>query len=273
MRIMSRIVFSMEPLKARKILSPYGLPIKITHNVQDIFLDTNTSLYIDLNKLLNDLNIDFSELKEYIYSVEEIETAELLRMIPDSYCGYPQPDINRGFREMSFDVHSACNNCLNGMLQIKPLRIIKPRMNKNDISGIHWIYEYVLSAKLKRLIMDEKLTGCDFWPLLDYKNQTAFDEYSQLFITNVMPKMSSKAKIIKTVGFEPCSCGKKGFALEGVPVYERRNFGEIKDFNKTTEWLGGIKTTWQLPIVSQRVYSLFKKHKISGVRFEPVMVL
>lgn len=85
--------------------------------------------------------------------------------------------------------------------------------------------------------------------------------------------MSSKAEIIRAPDVKVCECRKKGFMLKGIPVYDRVSLKANKDFNKTCEWLGGAEMTWQLPIVTKRVHDLFQKHKIRGVRFEPVKII
>ena len=88
-----------------------------------------------------------------------------------------------------------------------------------------------------------------------------------------MPPMSKEAQIVRAKDVKACECGKKGYTLKGLAVYERSSLKDIKDFNKTYEWLGGGESTWQFPIVTKRVYELFKREKIRGVRFEPVKIV
>ena len=267
MRIQSKIIFHMEPSSAEKILVPLGLPVKKTDTMQVVNIFVDLSQYIDLITTLTSMKVYFSDRQE------EIEESELLTIIPNAYCGYPQPDMDGSFREISYDINSACSKCSNGMIQNAPLRMVKPKLGKNDITGIHWVYEYVITLKLKNLIEQAGLTGHEFWPLIDHKKKTPFEELYQLFIKNVMPPMSTKANIVRSPGIELCDCGKTGFMLKGIPAYERESLKSIQDFNKTHEWLGGMKGTWQLPIVSKRVYDLVKENNIRGVRFEPVQLI
>lgn len=266
-------MFHMEPSKAEKILSPFGLKTKMTDTMQAVELFTDTSQYTDLIKILTDLKVDFSEFKEETYSTKELAESEFLRMIPNAYCGYPQPEMDGSFREVSYDLNSACSQCSQGKLQKAPLRILLPKMGKNDISGIHWVYEYVITQRLKELIEKEGFTGYEFWPLINHKTGKPFEDFYQLFFAETMPPMSKGAKIVPAPGVKQCDCGKKGYMLKETPVYERSTIALVKDFNKTFEWVGGGETTWQLPIISKRVYDFLKKNQVKGVWFIPVKVI
>jgi uncharacterized protein YqfB (UPF0267 family) len=267
----------MEPRQIETILSSLGISLKFNakDTMQVFNLFTNTEEYLKLIEKLQSLGIDYSELTEEVYSQEEIESAEFLQIIPNVYCGYPQPEGEISFREVSYDINSKCPKCEQGKIQNAPLRVLKPKMGKNDIAALHWIYEFVITFRLKELISVEGLTGCEFWPLIDHRRNTKLDDVYQLFFTRMMPPMSRQTNIIRADGIEMCDCGKMGYTIKGIPVYERQaiNMNALQDFNKSYEWLGGGKTTWQMQIVSKRVYNLFVKHKIRGVRFEPVKVI
>ncbi|MCK4259809.1 MAG: hypothetical protein KAX49_12570 [Halanaerobiales bacterium] len=59
------------------------------------------------------------------------------------------------------------------------------------------------------------------------------EDVYQLFITGLMPSMSSKTKISRVESTKICKCDKKGHSLEGIPVYNRVTIHDIKDFNKS----------------------------------------
>lgn len=266
----------MEPSEAEKILPPFGLKTKKTDTMQVAEIFTDTTQYIDLIKILTELNVDFSEFKEDVYSKEEIESSELLRMIPNAYCGYPKPDMDDGYMEVSYNYNSGCSYCSQGKLQNAPLRMLSPKMGRNDISGIHWVYEYVVTQRLKNLIEKEGFTGYEFWPVINHKTSKPFEDFYQLFIAGTMPSMSKEAKIVPAPGVKQCDCRKKGYMLKETPVYERNaiaSVASVRDFNKTFEWVGGGETTWQLPIISKRVYDFIKNNQIRGVWFIPVKVI
>lgn len=273
MRKLSKVIFHMNTDEAEKILSPLGFSAICGRRMQVAESYMDTAQYNDLIAILNKYAIEYTEYIEEVFSEQEIESAELLRMIPNAYCGYPLPDLDGGYVEVSYDVQSGCPHCEQGKLQNAPLRIKAPKMGRNDIAGLHWIYEYVITQRLKEFTKQAQLTGCEFWSIIDHRKNVERTEVCQLFIANIMPPISPKTNIERAPGIKPCECGKKGYYNRGLFIYDKSALIGIKDFNKTYEWLGGGESTWQLPIVTQRVNTLFKKNKIKGVRFEPVKVI
>ncbi len=124
------------------------------------------------------------------------------------------------------------------------------------------------------MLEKEGFTDVEYWNVVWYKKNEYFSDIYQLFINNVMPKMSSETNI-EPSGEKICECGKSGYYLEdGQQIkYDRESLRDIKDFNKTSEWLGGMKMAWQFPIVTKRVYDFFKKNKIKALLYEPVAVI
>ncbi len=72
---------------------------------------------------------------------------------------------------MSYEIKTGCSECLNGMMQINPFWMKKQKMGRNDISSLYWIYEFIVTSKLKSLIDNEKLEGYEFWPIIDYRKK------------------------------------------------------------------------------------------------------
>jgi hypothetical protein len=269
-KIKSKILFHMSPEKTKSMLDLLGIEAKVEtkDTLQAISLFTDTEQYINLIQKLNELSVDYSESKEKVYSKRDLDSAQLFRMIANVYCGYPQPEE---YEKVSYDLKTGCPDCSNGMIQNAPLRILKPKIWLNDVYGVHWIYEYVTTEKFRELIEREQFTGFEFWPIINHRTNKKHDDIFQLFITGTMPPMNPEA-IIES-GIEPCKCGKRGYTLKDIPIYMNDSIKEIKDFNKSIEWLGGMLGSWQIPIVSKQVYRFFVKNKIRGLRFEPVKVI
>lgn len=273
MRIQSRIIFHMDPPEAEQLLSKFNLSAKKNQRMQVVKLFVDSDYYLQLTQELVRRGVEFSEYKTEVYSKKEIETSELLRIIPNTYCGYPQPEMDDSYFEVSYDPNSVCPKCLQGGVQKNPFQMFKPKIGKSDIAGIHWVLELIITQRLKEIIEAEGLTGVEFWPVVNYRKKTEYEGLYQLFITNEMPPMSPEAEIVRAPDVRECECGKKGYVRKGVPVYSRESLVNIKDFNKTHEWLGGGETTWQSKIVTKKVYDLFQQHKVRGVRFEPVKII
>ena len=207
MRIRSRVVFHLEQSKAKEMLSPLGFKIRDdTMQVVKIFNDTKK--YKKLIKMLTILNINYTEFYEEVYSKGELDSAEILCMIPKSYCGYPQPEDE--YEEFSYDKESACPSCSQGMRQINPIRMNKPKIGMNDISALHRIFEFIITRKLLNMMQKENFTGYEIWPVINHRKNIERDDVFQLMITGKMPPMSSAANIIRTETINPnYSCSSK----------------------------------------------------------------
>jgi hypothetical protein len=109
MRVKSRIVFVMESVQAEKILTVIGQSIsKDGDDVHVVELFEDTEEYIYLIDELRKRDIDISETKEEVYSNKELLASELLQVVPNSYCGYPQPESDFSFLDVSFDSNVGC---------------------------------------------------------------------------------------------------------------------------------------------------------------------
>lgn len=272
MRVKSQLVFHANPNYVESLFQKYKQKLTKNDTMQVVYFFIDTPEYMEFKHILEDMKIDYSEFKEVTYSKDELDKAQLLRMIPKNYCGYPQPEDE--YEEVSYEMNSRCPICLQGGIQKAPFRMLKPKMGANDISGIHWVCEYVITHKLRDLIERENFLGIEFWPIIHHKSNMEIEGVCQLYITNVMPQMDPKSEIVRAPGIDACKCGKKGYYMpDSEPIYEKSTLNNIKDLNKTSEWLGGAHSTWQLPIVSNRFYEFIKKEKIKGVWFIPIGVI
>lgn len=271
MRIKSRILFDMERMQAEKLLQPIKKSADKNDTLQVVELFNDTREYDYLMNELNKLGIEITEQKDNVYSQAEMNTALLLQIVPNSYCGYPQPED--GYLEASFDINTGCKKCSYGRIQNRPLRLHKPRIGENDIFGVWWLTVLVITTKLKNIIEQEKLTGCEIWPIIDHNKKTEFEDLYQLYISSELPTMSSKTNIIMNYDHKCDLCGRGECFMKGDKIYERSSLKAVKDFNLSKEWFGSCLGIWQVPFVSQRVYRLFQEHDIKGVRFIPVTVV
>jgi hypothetical protein len=283
MKVKARIVFDMELIKAEKVLLPIRKPVsKDGDNVHVVELFTDTKEYSYLIDELNKLGADISETRENIYTKEELAASELLQIIPNSYCGFPQPQLDGSYVDISFDSSRGCKECSYGRIQNKPLRLHKPKIGKNDIVGVWWLRELIITSRLKNIIEQENMTGCEIWSVIDHKKKVEFEDLFQVYVTSELPPMSQEANIImnyemtldnETIESKCGTCGRGESLLKGDVIYKHSSLETIKDFNLSKEWFGSCMEIWRWIFVSQRVYRLFQEHNIKGVRFIPVTIV
>jgi hypothetical protein len=194
--------------------------------------------------------------------------------------GYPQPEDDFGYQNESYDPSSGCQRCRQGMKQNRPLMLLRsPKFGRNDITGLFWVYESIITEKLKKLIEKEGLTGAEFWPVLKFRKKgerLPIPGIYQLYAGGELPPVSPKTQFTWVTDIPKrfqCDCGIIGRNLPDAQlVYDRTSLKDAKDFNRTSEFIGGGLGSQQKRVVSSRVYQLFKKNRIRGAYFEPIII-
>lgn len=263
---------------ARGVLQALGLTPNIKYGVAIVILQTNDKKYESLKHRLSELDIHYTEEIMPVFDEEEMENAEYYHLAPRVQGGYPEPQSD--YAREAHDTSFACSDCGKGYVQNHPYALrVPPRFGKNDVMAMFWTYELLVTDRLRQLIEEAELSGTEFWPVLRYSGDAAYEPMGgihQLFVSSTLPPMSKRTvfPLVDRLPSKknPCSCGRLG---RNIPVqlrYDRKNLDCAEDFNRTHEWLGGGLDTVPLKVVSRATYDLFIKHKIRGVDFEPVLI-
>jgi len=241
-----------------------------THHSLDVYADDER--YRLLKQQLDSMGLTHLELKEAVYDNSELDAAEFLQMVPAGYWGYPKPED--GYLNESYDTSSMCPHCGQGLTQVKPLLVGRPgRFGKRDIAALNWEFEWLVTSRLKGLILDAGLTGAEFWPVLYFRDRSPIKEVQELKITNVLAPMSPSTEfdVVEEEPLKKCGHTPRIF-IEHQIRYKREDLERFQDFNLTNEYLGGgwfkLKR-WS--VVSSSVYKLFRQNKIGRVKFHPVI--
>lgn len=277
MRIKSHVVLSLEEESliesVYSIVKPkYRIKCNGDLYIMDMFTDS-----VEYQTLMEFLERNPATSKNEVftetYDDKELAQALLLQMIPNAYQGgYPQPEsgtLETKYISVSFDRSNACPYCTKGIIQDRPLRL---RNNiklgrQSDISGIWWLRDYVISGRLKDLILEEGLTGCEIWPVIMHGADKPFEDLFQLKFTGELPAMAPETNIILDPTMNHPKACSPGTRLEGPVIYRRDDLIDIPDFALSKEWFGGNGAYWRWPFMSQRAYQLFKRNKIKGIRW------
>ena len=276
MKLRSRIAVTEE--EAEKALKPLGIRFEVKRGVAIAYLFLDDARYPTVIDKMKSMGIHFNEEKRRLFGKEEMEVADFFHMVSRAQWGYPEPQEDYGRK--SFDKSTACRMCGTGAKQVRPFSLRgTPRFGRGDIVSLFWVYEYIVTEHLKKIVEGAGLTGAEFWPVMAFsergKEQPLKGTY-QLYITSVLRPMSPEMRypaVRLPRGIQPCECERIGRNLPIEPLrYRRSDLANAKDFNKSSEWLGGGLDTAQMKIVSRRVYDLFIKNKFRGVDFEPIVL-
>jgi len=105
--------------------------------------------------------------KEPLFTEQEMEVAEFFEILSVAQFGCPQPEDDFGYEKASFDRSTSCSLCCIGAIQTKPYFVSgHPKLGRNDIAALFWIYDLLATQRLKNLVEEAKLAGVEFWPLL-----------------------------------------------------------------------------------------------------------
>lgn len=283
MRIECRFVFTdLDETNARKVYEIAGIkfPLKRPTRFYILQLFNDTENYEKLMAYLDANPTKFFETKDEIFTEQELWDAPLLRMVPNAHRGgYPQPihgGKEKDYLNCSFDLQTGCpgSRCTRGLMQNRPLRLSGGiKMGKtNDISGIWWLRDYIVTQRLRDLIEAAELSGVEFWPIIKHGSGKPFDDLFQLKIIGVLPPMSPKTVIEfdPLIGYKfACEYGCGARKVKGRVHYRACDIANIPDFALSQEWFGSGLEKWSWPFMSHRAYQLFHDNKIKGIRWYP----
>lgn len=103
--------------------------------------------------------------------------------------GYPMPDMDFGYRELTYDLRDYCSSCGIGLKQKDAFRLKNvPPAGKKQIFSLGWIYD--------ELFVERKIYNEIFEPLgikcrevLKYKKDTVFEDTVQLVLEETQEKL------------------------------------------------------------------------------------
>jgi hypothetical protein len=181
-----------------------------------------------------------------------------------------------------YDYSRACPTCGAGAEPVLPLLAALGSMGRKTIDCTAHDGHLVISRHLAEAIEAERLAGVELRPVTRAAKKDPDQRFLWLRITTELePLAPSSVVAIK----DRCtSCGRAGHFDAMERVTELRYAGSLPpgDFNFTWEYFGvwrrpgGLAGSQRpiggarLPIVSQRVRTLFRLLKVRGVAFDPV---
>lgn len=135
------------------------------------------------------------------YTKRDIETAEWLRVFPDSQSlGYPKPDHDCGYIKATFD-EDYCLRCGIGE-QIAPFRVSsEPKAQNKQFFGLGWIHQEIFTrTEIQAALEDFGVTGVEYLRPVKHKTGARFESVTQLKVNTVLPPA------LLTEECEPVTC-------------------------------------------------------------------
>ncbi|WP_202704479.1 hypothetical protein [Flavobacterium sp. UGB4466] len=104
--------------------------------------------------------------------------------------GYPMPDMDFGYKQLTYDLSDYCPNCGVGLKQKDAFRVKSvPPEGKKQIFSLGWIYDELF---VERKIYNEVFEplGINCREVLKYKKENPFEETVQLVLEQTQEKLN-----------------------------------------------------------------------------------
>lgn len=279
MEIIHHVVFN--TMSSKELLKPIA-ELNIPHKIVELPGGGNSLVTFDISEDDSHWDMVFQLLKAHLgfdiyhggdqyetfFSEKEIRESEWLRIIPIFVQGYPQPEANWPFRQVSLE--NVCPECgifkQNNYMRLKK----EPDLGKN--SFMSFITQYAIFAIPKVFLGLEaiKAQGYDAWKVLIHRTQQPSAKVQQIYVQNqAKPGLSDSA----TTRYTSCSvCGVTKYYphRKGIMCFPKNALPPDVDFVETNEWFGIGQGAYREILVSNRVAQLILDKGWQGIRFKVI---
>jgi hypothetical protein len=192
------------------------------------------------------------------FSADEIDAAKWVS-IRAWFHGYPQPDIDDGYRQVTFDLANWCQECGIGCKQKAPFRMKgEPRWCRRGMMQMHWVYDYLfVRPEIWSAIFAPR--GIGFLPV---QNARGAD------LRTVLQVVVDRDVDLCTEGLSYSVCAKcsrvkyRQGPREAKPPLAEEPSGQILT---TREYFGDGGLATRLVIIAQGIAQALRAAKVRGV--------
>jgi hypothetical protein len=202
------------------------------------------------------------------FSSEELLNSEHLVIESNWHNGYPMPDDDNGYLELTYDLSVYCSTCGVGLVQKSPFRLKSdPKWSRKHFFHLNCVFDILFTQpEVWREVFEPFGVKCR--PVLKYKKDTVLDNVVQLDITEYADS-TLKRNGLRVVQCPACHRKKYEYIEYGpYPTFE---IPQPYDLFKTKEYFGSGAAADQLIIVSQKLYRHILKKQVRGIRFVPMV--
>ena len=236
----------------------------------ELFEDQET--FEDIQKYLEPYGL-LSNPPVAVYTKEEINAAQWLKIRSTWRSLYPQPDEDMNYRFSTYDPANYCEKCHYGLIQKENFVLKKePNWGSKGFLMINWIQdELFISKKTEAFLQTSGLTGFDIYDVCN-KSGRNMEGVKQIYVKNYLDYGLMPQSIAEELHCEKCS--NTIFMAQPVIYYDSKVFHNVDcDIVKTREKFGQL-TRSSLIFVTHTFYEEITKAKLDrGLLFEPVMLV
>lgn len=194
-----------------------------------------------------------------LFTEAEVRDAPFLAMRDVWANGYPMPDNNFGYMDITYNSSDYCKECGIGLVQKEPFRIKKePNWGGKNMFSLNWVYdELFVKPELYENVF--KKYNIKTMPVLLYKKDTVLENVVQLQIAESNANLELEGNSYIECG----SCGRirydmvtRGFFPSFKELFSRPSIV------KTKEFFGTGKNARKYIVISSQILEELNKYKI-----------
>ena len=212
---------------------------------------------------------------ETVFTKEELCNTEWLSMRSQWRFGYPQPEDDFNYENITYTRRNYCPKCSSGLKQTNPFRIKKaPKWGKRHFAELNWVGdELFVDDTAVTVLTQEGITGISFLEVQNKKGAEIFSNIRQLQVETVLDLgLQTDSASVREVTLCP-ECGIPKFLLNGIGMlsFRKEIFENQPDVVKTGEIFGSDHYAARIILVRQKVYQTILRNKLErGLVFEPI---
>lgn len=238
-----------------KKLIECGLYVSLDNNSDEIniFRIEENEIYFKIEQLLKQWNAWIVRYTDF--SNEDILSARYYVFKGMHTCGYPKPDHNFGYLNLTYDLTDYCEECGVGKVQKDAFRISK--IAKHKMFELGWIYDELFVHKdvYDRIF---RPLGIRCREVIRYHKDIILDSVVQL----VIPETSEIISLRSDYEHTTCrKCGRIKYSPQiiGFPPLHKKNIAAIY---KGVEYYGAGHEARRFIYVSSELKDLLIKHNL-----------
>ena len=214
-------------------------------------------------------------LSETEYTKRELCSAQWLRMRSQWRFGYPQPESNFNYEDITYTRKDCCPKCNCGLKQINPFRIKKaPKWGQRHFAELNWVGdELFLDNTAETVLKQEGITGVSFLDVCNKKGDEIYPDIRQLQVESVLDLglQTDRARIREIAHCPECGITKYVTSGIGMLSFRREIFENQPDIVKSGEYFGSGHYAARVILIRQKVYETILRNKLDrGLVFEPI---
>ena len=207
--------------------------------------------------------------------------------------GYPQPEGDFGYLELTYEPNVGCPTCHIGIRQNNPFRFrSEPKAKNSQFLGLNWVFDQIFVREPVKTEFEENgITGISFSRPIFHKSEKELETIYQLHVDTILPKAlisenltterceyptdKKMLKFLKTMDSPLVKgpfCGelKFNFPQGQKMTFDIDAFENLPDFVRTNEWFGSGGSANRPILISEKVKNLIELNKWRGAFLDQI---